>query len=133
MVWKVTPERAVQFTRRSMYLAFCWPPPRDSTKSQLQMLNILWWMSFLSSMALLGPLLISIYEFRGDALIVTKSTLFSLAVANFAIKIIVCRLNRQRTQVIFRIIDIFPLSLIISTYELYISSTFFSIIYYFKL
>nr|UEN71243.1 olfactory receptor 60 [Gregopimpla kuwanae] len=93
-------EKAIQFTRRSVYLAYSWPPPPNSTKWQNKKFNILWAMSFISSLALLAPLLASIYVFQGDTLIVTKSTIFVFAVSNFAIKMIVCRVHRKKIQVL---------------------------------
>ena len=92
-------EDAVKFTRISVYLAYCWPLPPESTKWQNTKFEILWSMSLVSSLTLLTPLLLSIYEFQGDPLVVTKSSLFSLAVCNFASKMIVCKIFRRRTKV----------------------------------
>ena len=61
--------------------------------------EILWSISLVSSMTLLTSLLLSIYKFQDNPLVVTKSSLFSLAVCNFASKTIVCKVFRQRTKV----------------------------------
>ena len=96
---KVSLEGALFFTKLSVRLAYCWPPPPNSTKWQNLKYDLMWSLSILSALGLLGPLLYSIYEYQSDPVLLTKSTCFLGAVSGFIIKLVVCRLDRQRIQV----------------------------------
>lgn len=95
----MTPEKAIRFTKYSVALVCSWPPSLMATKFQLTFFNALWYVSFVSSMVLLLPLLNAIYEFRKEPIILGKTVSLCSAVAQVVIKMSVCRLKQREFRV----------------------------------
>ena len=96
---KVSFERAVYFTKLSVYLAFTWPPPKIATKWETFKYDVLWLLSVISGLCLLIPLFRSIYVYKENSVIVTQSTCFVCGGSNVIVKTIVYRIHRKRMQV----------------------------------
>ncbi|XP_053997413.1 uncharacterized protein LOC128886498 isoform X1 [Hylaeus anthracinus] len=101
MGFHVTPEKAIRFTKYSVALVFSWPPSLLATKAQLAFFNIMWYVSFFSSLVLLLPLLGSIFEYGKEPIILGKTVSLFSAVAQVAIKMAVCRVQQKRFQALF--------------------------------
>lgn len=98
-MFKIPAERAILFLKSSVVLTACWPPSPKATRSHITLFEISWYVLFANTLFLLFPLINAIYENRNDSIVMTKSICLSCAVAQIALKMILCRLERSRFQV----------------------------------
>lgn len=96
---RLTPEKAILFTKLSVALTCSWPPSPLATKVQHLFFNALWCIAFLTSVMLFLPLLAAIYEYRKHPIILGKTVSLAAAVAQVTIKMIICHLQQKRFQV----------------------------------
>lgn len=96
---RLTPEKAILFTKLSVALTCSWPPSPLATKAQHLFFNALWCIAFLTSVMLFLPLLAAIYVYRKHPVILGKTVSLTAAVAQVTIKMIICRLQQKRFQV----------------------------------
>ena len=96
---RIAPERAILFTKLSVALTCSWPPSSLATKTQLLLFNVLWCTAFVSSIALFLPLMAAIYEYRKHPIVLGKTVSLASAVAQVAIKMVICRLQQKRFRV----------------------------------
>ncbi|XP_050582196.1 uncharacterized protein LOC126918380 [Bombus affinis] len=94
-------ERAILFTKLSVALTCSWPPSPLATKNRLLLFNALWCTAFASSVALFLPLLAAIYEYYKSPIILGKTVSLASAVAQVVIKMIICRLQQRRFQMLY--------------------------------
>ncbi|CAK9821662.1 Odorant receptor 13a, partial [Anthophora retusa] len=97
----VTLEQAISFTKLSVALTCSWPPSPLATKTQVLFFNTLWCTAFVSTVTLLLPLFNGIYEYRKDPLILGKTVSLASAVAQVAIKMIMCRFQQKQFQILY--------------------------------
>lgn len=95
----MNPEKAIAFTKLSVLLTCAWPPSPKTTRTQLFFFNTLWSAAFVSAIGLFLPLLSAIYEYRNDPIVLGKSVSLCAAVAQVAIKMIMCRSRQKQFQV----------------------------------
>ncbi|XP_076283629.1 odorant receptor 13a-like [Lasioglossum baleicum] len=101
MGYRVTPRMAISFTKASVALTRAWPPPLQTSKSELFFFNVSWCASFISSIGLLLPLFNAICKYYDEPIILGKNVSLFAAVAQVAIKMIVCRLMQKQFQRLF--------------------------------
>ncbi|XP_068972063.1 odorant receptor 13a-like [Bombus flavifrons] len=94
-------ERAIFFTKLSVALTCSWPPSPLITKNRLLLFNALWCTAFASSVALFLPLLAAIYKYYKSPIILGKTVSLASAVAQVVIKMIICRLQQRRFQMLY--------------------------------
>lgn len=99
MISKITPVKAIQFTKISVVLACAWPPSPKTTKFGIIIFKTWWYTCYFSNILLLLPLLNSIYEYRENPVILAKSVCLFCAVLQVIIKMIICRIQYTRFQV----------------------------------
>ena len=99
MLFKITPETALTFSKVSTALNCCLPPPINASKTKILIFDILCGLAFISTIFLLIPLLFSVYQGRNDLIIMLKSLYLSCAVAHTSNKVVVCRVHLHRLQV----------------------------------
>ncbi|XP_076683178.1 uncharacterized protein LOC143376583 [Andrena cerasifolii] len=80
MFGKVTPEKAMIFTKRCITLAYCWPLSATATKFQLLRFKILRLATILSGVLLFLPLLYATYLHRDNAIAATRAACLSFPV-----------------------------------------------------
>ncbi|KOX74109.1 hypothetical protein WN51_14189 [Melipona quadrifasciata] len=97
---RIAPERAILFTKLSVALTCSWPPSPLATKTQLFLFNALWCTAFVSSIALFLPLMAAIYEYRKHPIVLGKTVSLASAVVQVAIKMMICRLQQKRFQLL---------------------------------
>ncbi|KAL2723011.1 odorant receptor 30a-like [Vespula maculifrons] len=98
MVFNITPETALKFTKMSVVIMGCWPPPLNATKKQLLLRDIYWWMSFVTATFLLLALINGIYEHRRNTLITIQTTCILAGVCQMCIKMVILRKQRWKFQ-----------------------------------
>ncbi|KAF7381744.1 hypothetical protein HZH68_015617 [Vespula germanica] len=98
MVFNITPETALKFTKMSVVIMGCWPPPLNATKKQLLLRDIYWWMSFVIATFLLLALINGIYEHRRNTLIMIQTTCILAGVCQMCIKMVILRKQRWKFQ-----------------------------------
>ncbi|XP_076683502.1 uncharacterized protein LOC143376741 [Andrena cerasifolii] len=98
MFRNVTPEKTIQFTRLSVALTCCWPPPPTVTRSQLLRFKFLRSAMVLNAFALLLPLLYAIYVHRDDPTEVAKAACLTLAVTQLLFQTSFCITQYDRFQ-----------------------------------
>lgn len=99
MSLKITPVQILFFTKLSVALAFAWPPSPNATKFTVTSFKVLWFMSCLSSILLLIPLINSIYGDRDDPEILANSVALTCAVSQLTFKMMACRFHYNNFQV----------------------------------
>lgn len=99
MLIKVTPEMALKFTKFSVIIMGCWPPPLNATKRQLLLRDVYWWTAFVTALLLLLALINGIYEYREDASITVQTTCILAGVSQMCTKMLVLRNQRWTLQV----------------------------------
>lgn len=99
MIEKITPVKAIFFTKISVALTCAWPPLPNATKVDVILFKIWWYLCYLCSILLLFPLLSSVYEYRDDPVILAKSVCLSCAVLQVTLKMMICRIRYNRFQV----------------------------------
>ncbi|XP_026669998.1 uncharacterized protein LOC113464436 [Ceratina calcarata] len=97
---RVGPEEAILFTKLSVALTCSWPVSISSAKHRLRLFNALWCAAFLSSTALLFPLVAAVYEYRKDPIILGKTVSLASAVAQVSIKMLICRSQQKQFQIL---------------------------------
>ncbi|XP_072742528.1 odorant receptor 49a-like isoform X1 [Anoplolepis gracilipes] len=107
MTLKITPVKAILFTKISVALTCAWPPSPKMTKSSIILFKACWYMCYFSSILLLLPLLTSVYEYRDDPVILAKSVCLSCAVAQVTIKMMVCRMQYSSFQMLYHDMETF--------------------------
>ncbi|KAF3428088.1 hypothetical protein E2986_11935 [Frieseomelitta varia] len=98
---RIAPERAILFTKLSVALTCSWPPSPFATETQLFLFNVLWCTAFVSSIALLLPLMAAIYEYRTHPIVLGKTVSLASAVAQVTIKMMICRFQQKRFQLLY--------------------------------
>ncbi|XP_035728639.1 odorant receptor 30a-like [Vespa mandarinia] len=98
MIFDITPETALKFTKMSVIIMGCWPPPLNATKKQLLLRDIYWWTSFLTATFLLLALINGIYEYRQNTLITIQTTCILAGVCQMCIKMLILRKQRWKFQ-----------------------------------
>ncbi|KAH0553543.1 hypothetical protein KQX54_002089 [Cotesia glomerata] len=91
--FKVTPEKAIEFTKLSVILTFTWPP-----KNNQFWFRVLMCTSTSLSLLLIWPLVLSIIEHRNNLLIVIKSVIVIGGILNYVGKVIVVRIYQNELQ-----------------------------------
>ncbi|KAL2731887.1 odorant receptor Or2-like [Vespula squamosa] len=97
-----TPETALKFTKRSVDLLVVWPPPMNTSKTKLFLLDVYFWVSFICAQILLLLLLNGIYAHRDNFEIMIESTCVAIAIIQMSIKMMACRMQRSSFQSIVR-------------------------------
>ncbi|KAK2585689.1 hypothetical protein KPH14_010303 [Odynerus spinipes] len=100
MLLKVTPQAALKFTKLSVIIMGCWPPPLNATKKQLFLRDVYWWTSFATALLLLLALINGIYEYRENTSITIQTTCILAGVSQMCTKMIVLRKQRGTLQTI---------------------------------
>ncbi|KAL6434397.1 hypothetical protein ACFW04_006061 [Cataglyphis niger] len=98
---KITPRRAILFTKISVALICAWPPSPKVTKSRVILFRACWYTCYFCSILLLLPLLNSIYEYRDNPVILAKSICLSCAVIQVTIKMMVCLIQYPSFQMLY--------------------------------
>ncbi|XP_014205665.1 uncharacterized protein LOC106637410 [Copidosoma floridanum] len=104
---RVSPEKALAFTKMSVVLAAVWPSDIKTKGLRMKLVDLVWCCSVLSSMCLLLPLLASIYVYKDNPIVVSKSVCLSCAVTQVIMKTVVCRVNRKKIQLLLKELDDF--------------------------
>ncbi|XP_076672862.1 uncharacterized protein LOC143371511 isoform X2 [Andrena cerasifolii] len=81
MTYKVTPEEAIGFMRKSVAVAFAWPLPPTASKRQVLVYKILQIITAIISYTFALALLYSTYVNRHDTFIIAKCIIAGIAVA----------------------------------------------------
>jgi hypothetical protein len=87
------------FTKYSTQLIHFWPTTPNISRIWKIVLEIFWILTFFNSTYLLIALLVSIYTYRENFEIMTKSICLSCAVSQLTIKKIVCKLRSNKLKV----------------------------------
>ncbi|XP_043500819.1 odorant receptor 30a-like [Polistes fuscatus] len=70
----VTPNTALKFTKLSVIIMGCWPPPLNATKKQLLLRDVYWWSTLVIALLLILALINGIFEYRHNTLITVQTT-----------------------------------------------------------
>nr|WGO81829.1 olfactory receptor 164 [Microplitis mediator] len=100
--FKVTPEKAVQFTKITVFLTCAWPPSNES-----RLFKLFIYSSVFLSFALFLPLVVSIIEYHDNFFIVMKSVIFICGITNYVTKVITVRIYRKEFQQLGSAVDDF--------------------------
>nr|XP_050867371.1 odorant receptor 13a-like [Vespula vulgaris] len=95
---RFTPEAALKFTKRSVDLLAFWPPPMNTSKKKLIILDVYLCLSFLCAQTLLVLLLNGIYAYRDNFEIMIQSICIVIAIIQMSIKMMACRMQRSSLQ-----------------------------------
>lgn len=99
-MFQFTPEASLTFSKFSIILTSCWPPSLNASKLEIFIRDVVSFLAFISAFCLLIPLLCSVYQDRGDSLVMLQSMFISCGVSLLASKIIICRVHRYNLQVL---------------------------------
>ncbi|XP_034942903.1 odorant receptor 22c-like, partial [Chelonus insularis] len=103
----ITPEAALKFTKTSVYLVCSWPLSVAASKRDQILMKIRWWIVLIFLLFLLLPLLNGIYSYHHDTLIMVKAICMSSACGQAILKIITCRKQTSRFQILLQEIEDF--------------------------
>lgn len=96
-----SPENLLSLIKISTCLTVCWPSAFDDSKFKIFVFDGLCFLSFVSSILLIIPLLCSIYQDWNDPIVMSNSLRFTCAVSQIGMKIAVCRIPRHHLQVVW--------------------------------
>ncbi|XP_017759157.1 PREDICTED: uncharacterized protein LOC108550068 [Eufriesea mexicana] len=98
MLKQMTPEKAVQFTKFSMILTFCWPPSIHSSRTKVLVFKVIQIMSIIHGFIQILAFLHTIYYHLGNILLVSKSFCLLLAATECIVQTLVCFVNHNSLQ-----------------------------------
>lgn len=99
MFGKVTPEKAMIFTKRCIALAYCWPLSATATKFQLLRFKILRLATILSGTLLFLPLVYATYLHRDNGIAATRAACLSFPVFQIVVQTSYLMTQYDRLQV----------------------------------
>ncbi|KAH0553536.1 uncharacterized protein LOC123262939 isoform X2 [Cotesia glomerata] len=97
-MFKVDPEFAIAYTKLTVTLVCSWPPGRNSSKRDLVVFNVKWWISWLLGIFLVVPLIYAAVVDRKNVLEFTKSLCLAVSCGQCAVKMFFCKLQNQRIK-----------------------------------
>ncbi|THK33227.1 uncharacterized protein LOC107045792 [Diachasma alloeum] len=102
-----TPEFAIQYTKLTTGILFTWPP--SSTASRLVEISfqIGWWISWIISVFLAGPLLATAYQQRSSFMQLTKHLCIAVCLIQVVVKMVIGRYHYRRFQYLIEEMEIF--------------------------
>lgn len=100
-MFKVDPEFAIAYTKLTVTLVCSWPPGRNSSKRDLVVFNVKWWISWLLGIFLVVPLIYAAVVDRKNVLEFTKSLCLAVSCGQCAVKMFFCKLQHRRIKVEF--------------------------------
>ncbi|KAI4500518.1 hypothetical protein M0802_004480 [Mischocyttarus mexicanus] len=102
MILNISPNTALKFTKLSVIIMGCWPPPLNATKKQLLLRDVYWWSTFVTALLLVLTLINGIYEYRHNTLITVQTTCILAGVFQVCLKMIIMRIQRWKFQSIIQ-------------------------------
>lgn len=96
---KFTAEEALIFTKRSVALIVFWPPPRNTSKVKLFLLDIYVWFTIICAQLVILSTLNGVYYYRDNFEIVMQTTCVIIVSIEVAAKVLTGRLQRSNYQV----------------------------------
>ncbi|XP_057328348.1 uncharacterized protein LOC130669446 [Microplitis mediator] len=102
-----SPEAALRFTKMNVYLVSSWPPSKSLSRISKIWFNVRWWIAFISILLLFIPLTNGVYVYRNDSLVMVKAACLSSASAQALLKLIICRFQSNRLQLLHDEMEIF--------------------------
>ncbi|CAD6202098.1 GSCOCT00013804001.3-RA-CDS [Cotesia congregata] len=107
MKFSASPEAAVRFTKMNVYLVSSWPLSKSVSRLSRIWFNIRWWTAFISILLLFLPLTNGVFVYRNDLLVMVKAACLSSASAQALLKLLVCRFQSDRLQLLHHEMETF--------------------------
>ena len=97
----MTPEMAINITRLSVALSFCWPVPASSSRGRVFFVKIVLVVATISGFVLVLFLMYGAYVHFGDVILTSKCVCLTMCVSQFVMQTVICLVKYETLQVSF--------------------------------
>lgn len=97
---KLTLEKVIEVIKLSLFIAWCWPLPKNTIKLKIICATLYQYLTLLLNLGLILGLINTIRNHPNDAVIMIKAIIFIIACTQVVCNIVSYRINSHHLQVI---------------------------------